>query len=256
MQVCYGSHSSFRARLVDKNTYSQCDWLRQTCYYSACLTDGNAISKSVFMIRIYDEPLMTYLYFAAFYMTVTPLLASARKPPRYLWSYGISLTAVCQSSAAYESSMWMNLSSTRNGSMVKHLVFNISNMLIIKAQQQQSERWGVDGHLLNQNIEAITAIFSAGTPQIYSLFCFSPPCLSSQLRLNHNPPISPPPFLPLSLSHRPSFSLRFCIPTWSMCNELARLRQTLYPRVFTGRDREGEREREGETQTIMSHGQE
>lgn len=111
MQVCYARHSSSRACLVDKNTYSQCDWLRQTCYYPAHLTDGNAISKSVFMIRIYDKPLMTYLYFAAFYMTVTPLLASARKPPRYLWSYSISFTAVCQSSAAYDSSMRMNLSS-------------------------------------------------------------------------------------------------------------------------------------------------
>lgn len=48
---------------------------------------------------------MTYLYFVAFYMTVTPLLASARKPLRYLWSKGISLTAVCQSSAAYDFSM-------------------------------------------------------------------------------------------------------------------------------------------------------
>lgn len=56
---------------------------------------------------------------------------------------------------------------------------------------------GADGLLLNQNIDAITAIFSAGTPQIYSLFCFSPPCLSNQFRLNHNPP-SPPLFLPLS----------------------------------------------------------
>lgn len=71
----------FKQCLVDKNIYSQCDWLRQTCYYSARLTDGNAISKSVFMIRIYDKPLMTYLYFAAFYMTVTPLLAFARKTP-------------------------------------------------------------------------------------------------------------------------------------------------------------------------------
>lgn len=110
-QVRYARHSSSRACLADKNTYSQCDWVRQACYYSAHLTDGNAISKRVFMIRIYNKPLMTYLYFAAFYMTVTPLLASARKPLCYLWSKGISLTAVCQSSAAYDFSMWMNLSS-------------------------------------------------------------------------------------------------------------------------------------------------
>lgn len=86
MQVCYASHSSSWCS-EDKNTHSRCEWLRQTCYYSAHLTDGNAISESVFMIRIYDKPLMTYLYFVAFYMTVTPLLASARKPPRYLWSF-------------------------------------------------------------------------------------------------------------------------------------------------------------------------
>lgn len=83
----YAIQSSSQACVVNKNTSSACDWLGQTCYYSAHLTDGNAISKSVFMIRIYDKPLMTYLYFVAFYMTVTPLLASARKPPRYLWSF-------------------------------------------------------------------------------------------------------------------------------------------------------------------------
>lgn len=43
------------------------------CYYSAHFKDGNAISKSAFMIWIYDKPLMAYLYFVAFYMTVTPL---------------------------------------------------------------------------------------------------------------------------------------------------------------------------------------
>lgn len=52
------------------------------------------------------------------------------------------------------------------------------------------------------------------------------------------PPSPPPPFLPLSLSHHPSSSLKFCIPTWSMCNELAGLRQTLYGRLFTERERE------------------
>lgn len=82
----------------------------QACYYAAHFEDGNAISKSVFMIRIYDKPLMTYLYFVAFYMTVTPLLASARKPPCYLRSYGISFTAVCPSSAAHDSSKSVNLS--------------------------------------------------------------------------------------------------------------------------------------------------
>lgn len=97
---------------------------------------------------------------------------------------------------------------------------------------------GADGLLLNQNIDAITAIFSAGAPQIYSLFCFSPPCLSNQFRLNHNPPPPHPPlFLPLSLSQHPSSSLRFCIPTSSMCNDLAGHRQTLIPTLFTERQR-------------------
>ena len=112
---------------------------------------------------------------------------------------------------------------------------------------------GADGLLLNQNIDAITAIFSAGTPQIYSLFCFSPPCLSNQFRLNHNPP--PHLFSSLfPLSHHPSSSLKFCIPTWSMCNDLAGLRQILYPRLFTEGEREREKEREREREKERERG--
>lgn len=61
--------------------------------------------KGIFMIWIYSKPLMRVLYFVAFYMTVTPLSASARKALCYLWSQGISFTAVCQSSEAYDSSL-------------------------------------------------------------------------------------------------------------------------------------------------------
>lgn len=235
MQVRNASHSSSQACLVDKNTYSRCDWLRQTCYYSAHLTDGNAISKSVFMIRIYDKPLMTDLYFAAFYMTVTPLLASARKPPRYLWSHGISLTAVCQSSAAYDSSMWMNLSSTRNGFRAKHFVFNITNILIIKVQQWLL--WTAKVlmgfcwiKILMQSL--LFSVLAHHKSTVYS--AFHHPVYPTRSDWTTTSP--PTPFLPLSLSHHPSSSLKFCIPTWSMCNELAGLRQTLYPRVFTERE--------------------
>lgn len=76
-----------------------------------------------------------------------------------------------------------------------------------------------DGLLLNQNIDAITAILSAGTPQTYSLFCFSPPCLSNQFRLNHNQPLHlfsslfPSPTIPPPLSNF-AFSLDLCVMTW------------------------------------------
>lgn len=79
---------------------------------------------------------------------------------------------------------------------------------------------GTDGLLLNQNIDAIFAIFSAGTPQTYSLFCLSPRCLSNQFRLNHNPLpsfTSPLPFLPLpSLLFFCNFAfpLDVCVMTW------------------------------------------
>lgn len=76
-----------------------------------------------------------------------------------------------------------------------------------------------DGLLLNQNIDAITAILSAGTPQTYSLFCFSPPCLSNQFRLNHNQPLHlfsslfPSPTIPPPLSNF-AFPLDLCVMTW------------------------------------------
>lgn len=186
---------------------------------------------------------MTYLYSAAFYMAITPLLASARKPPCYLWSYSISLTAICQSSTAYDSSMGMNLTSQapkmslRWSICVQHCQFSHNKGQEIAA----AECFDPDGLLLNQNIDAITAILSAGAPQIYSLFCFSPPCLFNQLRLNHNPyPFpNPPPLHPCSPSQHRCSSLRYCVPTSSMCNDLARLRQTLYPPVFT--ERQGHR---------------
>ena len=85
------------------------------------------------------------------------------------------------------------------------------------------EYLGTDGLQSIQNIDAIPAIFSAGTPQTYSLFCFSPPCLSNQLRLNRNPPLhlsssslspSPttsPPLPPLSNF---VFPLDVCVMTW------------------------------------------
>lgn len=82
---------------------------------------------------------------------------------------------------------------------------------------------GTDGLLLNQNIDAITAIFRAGTPQTYSLFCFSPPCLSNQFRLNRNPPLHllssffPSPTIPPPLSNF-AFPLDLCVMTWPDSN--------------------------------------
>lgn len=54
-------------------------------------------------------------------------------------------------------------------------------------------------------------------------------------------PTPPPLFLPLSFSHNPTSSLKFCIPTWSMRNDLAGFRRMLYPRLFTERERERHR---------------
>lgn len=56
-------------------------------------------------------------------------------------------------------------------------------------------------------------------------------------------PTPPPLFLPLSFSHNPTSSLKFCIPTWSMRNDLAGFRQALYPRLFTQTERDRARER-------------
>lgn len=94
---------------------------------------------------------------------------------------------------------------------------------------------GTDGIPLNQNIDAITAIFSAGTPQTYSLFCFSPPCLSNPFRGNRSPLLHPHTFLSPSPITLPSFS-NLAFPKRCMCNDLAGLRQTPWPQ-FTDRKR-------------------
>lgn len=98
-----------------------------------------------------------------------------------------------------------------------------------------------DGLLLNQNIDAITAILSAGTPQTYSLFCFSPPCLSNQFRLNHNQPLHlfsslfPSPTIPPPLSNF-AFPLDLCVMTWLGSDRR-------YTQDCLHRQRETERER-------------
>lgn len=196
-----------------KNTYSQCDRRRQTCYYSAHLTDGNAISKSVFMIWIYYEPLMTSLYFAAFYMTVTPLLASARKPPRHLWSFGISFTAVCQ--------LHVIPACERNchflGFRVKRFMFNFINILIVKVQKRlQRNSWRASAKSKYWCNHCYFQCWHTVILQFILLFTtlFIQP-------VQIQPQTPPPSFRPYSISRRSfllpqifAFPLDLCVMSW------------------------------------------
>lgn len=133
-------------------------------------------SRRVFMIQIYDEPLMM-----AFRVTAAPLLASARKPsprsPQFpppphhhttttstpcaiLWSRGISATAICQSPTAYDSAMGMTLTSRvrlkRLRSMQTGFPCDEGHKILQSSDPEQQ----------NRNTNAIVAIFGAAAPQI------------------------------------------------------------------------------------------
>lgn len=87
--------------------------------------------------------------------------------------------------------------------------------------------------LQNHNIDAITAIFSAGVPQFYGFSAFQHPVYptGSTATHPHPPPILlfPPPTIHLSLSQSQMF------PTLTTCNSLARLTKSMYPTLFIGR---------------------